>query len=115
MNIFRYGLIKFDWVWANVMAVMVAILLIGIPLSSNAMSSRPPLIPEQLDDGDYFQKSNIDNRKILIKDKNDNVKGYLRRSYMDHQKMLIFDKDGRVKGYLKCDPMDSRKLKFFKK
>ena len=78
------------------------------------MGSRPPLIPEQLEDGDYFQKSNIDNRKILIKDKNDHVKGYLQKSYMDQRKMLIHDKDGKVKGYLQRDPMDSRKLKFIK-
>jgi len=93
---------------------IVTILFISLPVSVNGMSSRPPVIPEQLEDGDYFQKSYLDKRKILIKDKNDNVKGYLRRSYMDHQKMLIFDKDGKVKGYLKRDPMDSRKLKFFK-
>jgi len=107
--------------WRSVQALMLgmislisAVLIISIPVPVNGMSSRPPLIPEELEDEDYFQKSYLDKSKILIKDKNNNVKGYLRRSYMDHQKMLIFDKDGKVKGYLKQDPMDSRKLKFFK-
>ena len=68
----------------------------------------------QLEKGDYFQKSDIDSRKILIKDKDDNIKGYLQRSYLDQRKILILDKDGKVKGYLQRDLMDSRKLKFVK-
>lgn len=48
----------------------LAVLLIGIPLPADSMSVRPPMNPEQLEDGDYLQKSNIDSRKILIKDKN---------------------------------------------
>ena len=98
----------------GVIVGIVAILLISIPVSVNGMSARPPLIPEQLENGDYLQKSKIDSRKILIKDKNNNVKGYLQRSYMDQRKMLIHDRDGKVKGYLQRDPMDSRKLKFIK-
>jgi len=78
------------------------------------MSGRPPVAPEQLENGDYLQASDIDSRKILIKDKDDNVKGYLQRSYMDQRKMLIHDKDGKVKGYLQRDLMDSRKIKFVK-
>ena len=90
----------------------VTILFISIPAPVNAMSSRPPVTPEQLEDGDYLKKSYLDNRKMLIKDKKDNVKGYLKRSYIDQRKMLIFDKDGKVKGYLRRDPMDSQKFKF---
>ena len=96
----------------GVIAVIVIALFISIPVSVNGMSSRPPVIPERLEDGDYLQESYLDNRKILIKDKKGDVKGYLQRSYIDQRKMLIFDKDGKVKGYLKRDPMDSRKLKF---
>lgn len=107
MRVFRVFIFR-------VIVGILTVLLITIPVSVNGMGSRPPLIPGELEDGDYFQKSYLDKRKILIKDKNDNIKGYLQSSYMDHQKMLIFDKDGKVKGYLKRDPMDSRKLKFFK-
>jgi len=113
-NIFTYSFLKFDWVWVNVIAVIVTILIISIPVSLNGMSSRPPVNPEQLEDGDYLQESYIDSRKILIKDKDDSVKGYLQRSYLDQRKMLIFDKDGKVKGYLQRDLMDSRKLRFTK-
>ena len=98
----------------GVIVGVMAVLFISIPVSVNSMSSRPPVIPEQLEDGDYLQKSYLDNRKILIKDKKSNVKGYLQRSYMDRRKMLIFNKDGKVKGYLQRDLMDSRKLKFVK-
>ena len=97
-----------------VIAGIVALLLIGIPVSADGMSGRPPVNPEQLENGDYLQKSDIDSRKILIKDKDDNVKGYLQRSYIDQRKMLIHDKDGKVKGYLQRDLMDSRKLKFIR-
>jgi hypothetical protein len=97
-----------------VLRVIVAVLLISIPVNADCMSARPPVISEYLEDGDYLQKSYIDDRKVLIKDKGGHVKGYLRRSYMDHQKMLIFDKDGSVKGYLKQDLLDSRKLRFNK-
>ena len=114
MNISTYGLKKFNWVWVNVIAVIITILFISIPVSLNGMSSRPPVNPEHLENGDYLQKSSIDNRKMLIKDKDDNVKGYLQRSYLDQRKMLIHDKDGKVKGYLQRDPMNSRKLKFVK-
>ena len=117
----RYENARWSIGWMSVRIFMlvgiteiVAVLLIGIPLTANGMSSRPPLIPEQLEDGDYLQKSNIDSRKILIKDKNDHVKGYLQKSYMDHRKMLLLDKNGKVKGYLQRDPMDSRKLRFIK-
>jgi len=95
-------------------AGIISMLLIGIPVWARAMSARPPVISEQLEDGDYLQKSYIDNRKVLIKDKGGNVKGYLQRSYMDHQKMLVIDKDGSVQGYLQRDLMDSSKLRFIK-
>ena len=93
---------------------IMTVLLISIPVSVNGMSSRPPVNPEQLENGDYLQKSYLDNRKILIKDEKSNVKGYLQRSYIDQRKMLIFDKDGKVKGYLQRDLMDSSKLRFVK-
>ena len=98
------------WLFAGIASVM----LISIPITAYAMSARPPAISEQLEDGDYLQKSYIDNRKVLIKDKGGNVKGYLQRSYLDRTKTLVFDKDGNVKGYLQRDLMDSRKLKFIK-
>ena len=117
----RYETARWKIGWTSVkifmlagIAGIVAVLLIGIPLIANGMSARPPLIPEQLEDGDYLQKSNIDSRKILIKDKNDHVKGCLQKSYLDQRKMLIHDKNGKVKGYLQLDPVDSRKLKFVK-
>ena len=95
-------------------AGIISILLIGIPLISYAMSARPPVVSEQLENGDYLQKSYIDDRKVLIKDKGGTVKGYLQRSYMDSRKTVVYDKDGNVKGYLQQDLMDSRKLKFIK-
>jgi hypothetical protein len=98
------------WMIAGIISVM----LIGIPITAYAMSARPPAISEQLNDGDYLQKSYIDNRKVLIKDKGGNVKGYLQRSYMDRRKMLLYDKSGNVKGYLQQDLLDSRKLRFIK-
>ena len=118
---FRYKDTRFDIRWRTirtfifrVISGIAVVLLISIPVSVNGMSSRPPVIPEQLEDGDYLEKSYIDKRKILIKDKKGNSKGYLQRSYIDQRKMLIFDKNGKIKGYLQSDPMDSRKLKFFK-
>jgi hypothetical protein len=98
----------------GVIVGIMAVLFISIPVSVYSMSSRPPVIPERLEDGDYLQESYLDNRKILIKDKKGDVKGYLQRSYIDQRKMLIFDKDGKVKGYLQPDLLDSSKLKFFK-
>ncbi len=96
----------------GVISWILAILIIGIPVSVDGMSARPSMTPEQLEDGDYLQRSHIDNRKILIKDKDDKVKGYLQKSFMDQRKMLIFDKDGKIKGYLQRDLLDSRKLRF---
>jgi hypothetical protein len=72
-------------------AGIISVLIIGIPLISYAMSARPPVISEKLEDGDYLQKSYINNRKVLIKDKGGNVKGYLQRSYLDRRKTLVFD------------------------
>jgi hypothetical protein len=94
---------------------ILVFLFVCIPVPVDGMSSRTRMIPEQLEDGDYMQKSYIDNKKVLIKDKNGNVKGYLQRSFIDHRKMLIYDKGGKVKGYLQPDLMDSRKLRFIKK
>ena len=94
--------------------LILAFAFVGIPLNAYGMSARPPVIPEQLEDGDYLEKSYLDNKKILIKDKDNNVKGYLKNSYIDKRKMLIFDTDGKVKGYLQRDLMDSRKLRFVK-
>ena len=98
----------------GMIAGIVSVLFVSIPSSVNGMSGRPPVNPEQLENGDYLQKSDIDSRKILIKGKDDSIKGYLQRSYLDQRKMLIFDKDGKVKGYLQRDLMDSRKLRFTK-
>ena len=118
---FRYKDMRFDIGWRSiknfifgVVAGFTVLLLIGTPVSVTGMSSRPQVVPEQLEDGDYLQKSYIDSRKILIKDKDDNVKGYLQRSYLDQRKMLIYDNDGKVKGYLQRDLMDSSKLRFIK-
>lgn len=97
-----------------VLGVILAVLLTIIPVTADCMSARPPVISEQLEDGDYLQKSYIDNGKVLIKDKNDHVKGYLRKSYLDKQKILVFDKDDNVKGYLQRDLMDKSKIKFIK-
>jgi len=98
----------------GVIVGIMAVLFISIPVFVYSMSSRPPVIPEWLEDGDYLQESYLDNSKILVKDKKSNVKGYLQRSYIDQRKMLIFDKDGKVKGYLQPDLLDSSKLKFVK-
>ena len=75
LNLYVGKRIKIDssltiWVIVGIMTV----LFISIPVSVNGMSSRPPVIPEQLEDGDYLQESYLENRKILIKDKNDNSK-----------------------------------------
>jgi hypothetical protein len=95
-------------------AGIISVLLISIPITAYAMSARPPAISEKLEDGDYLQKSYIDSRKVLIKDKGGNVKGYLQRSYMDSRKTVLYDKNGNVKGYLQRDLMDSGKLRFIK-
>ena len=95
-------------------AGIISVLFVGIPITAYAMSARPPAISEQLEDGDYLQKSYIDNRKVLIKDKGGNVKGYLQRSYIDSRKTVVYDTNDNVKGYLQQDLMDSRKLKFIK-
>ena len=59
----------------GVIGGIVAVMLIGIPVTVDGMSSRPSVNREQLENEDYFQKSDIDSRKILLKDKDDNVKG----------------------------------------
>ena len=93
---------------------IISVLLIGIPVSAHAMSARPPAISEHLEDGDYLQKSYIDNRKVLIKDKGGTVKGYMQRSYIDRRKTVVYDKSGNVKGYLQRDLMDLSKIRFIK-
>ena len=70
IRVFKFGVI---------VGVMTA-LFISIPVSVYSMSSCLPVIPERLEDGDYLQESYLDNRKILIKDKKGEVKGYLQRS-----------------------------------
>jgi len=98
----------------GVLGVIIAIFLIGIPITAHAMSARPPVISEPIEADGYLQKSYIDNRKTLIHDKDGKVIGYARKSYLDSRKTVVYDTNDNVKGYLQQDLMDSRKLKFIK-
>ena len=46
----------------GMIAGIIAFFLIAIPSSVNGMSGRPPVNPEQLENGDYLQK--LDMREI---------------------------------------------------
>ena len=66
LNLYVGKRIKIDssltiWVIVGIMTV----LFISIPVSVNGMSSRPPVIPERLEDGDYLQESYLDNKKNI--------------------------------------------------
>ena len=98
----------------GVLGVIIAILLIGIPITTQAMSSRPPAVSDQIEVEGYLQKSYIDKNKTLIHDKNGKVVGYTKESYLDSRKTVVYDTDGNVKGYLQQDLMDSRKMMFYK-
>lgn len=94
--------------------VIIAILLIGIPLTAQAMSARPPVVSEQIEADGYLMKSRIDDRKTLIYNKDGKVVGYAKKSYLDSRKTIVYDTNGNVKGYLQQDLMDSRKIRFIK-
>ncbi|OEU61299.1 MAG: hypothetical protein BA867_01435 [Desulfobacterales bacterium S5133MH16] len=96
------------------LGVIIAIFLIGIPITTHAMSARPPVVSEKTEAKDYLEKSRIDSRKTLIYDKNGKVFGYAKKSHPDSLKTVVYDTNNNVKGYLQQDLLDSRKLRFFK-
>jgi len=96
------------------LGVIIAIFLIGIPITTHAMSARPPVVSEKTEAKGYLEKSRIDSRKTLIYDKNGKVFGYAKKSHPDSLKTVVYDKNNNVKGYLQQDLLDSRKLRFFK-
>jgi hypothetical protein len=98
----------------GMLGVIIAIFLIGIPITARAMSARPPVVSEQIEGDGYLQKSYIDSQKTLIYDKDGKVVGYTKKSYLDSRKTVVYDTDGNVKGYLQEDLMDSGKLRFIK-
>jgi hypothetical protein len=96
------------------LGVIIAIFLIGIPITTHAMSARPPVVSEKTEAKGYLEKSRIDSRKTLIYDKNGKVFGYAKKSHPDSLKTVVYDTNNNVKGYLQQDLLDSRKLRFFK-
>jgi len=98
----------------HILGVIIAIFLIGIPITTHAMSARPPVVSEKIEAKDYFEKSRIDSRKTLIYDKNGKVFGYAKKSHLDSLKTIVYDTNDNVKGYLQQDFLDSRNLRFFK-
>jgi hypothetical protein len=97
-----------------IFGVIIAIFLIGIPITTHVMSARPPVISEQIEADGYLQSSNIDSRKTLIYDKDGKVVGYAKKSYLDSRKTVVYDTNDNVKGYLQQDLLDSRKFRFIK-
>jgi hypothetical protein len=97
-----------------IVGVIIAILFISIPVYTHAMSARPPLISEQIEDDGYLMKSRVDDSKTLIFNKDGKVVGYEKKSYLDSRKTVFYDNEGNIKGYLQQDLMDSRMLRFFK-
>ena len=98
----------------HILGVIIAIFLIGIPITTHVMSARPPVISEQIEADGYLQKSYIDSRKTLIYDKDGKVVGYAKKSYLDRRKTVVYDTNDNVKGYLQQDLLDSRKFRFIK-
>jgi len=98
----------------HILGVIIAIFLIGIPITTHAMSARPPVVSEKIEADGYLEKSRIDSRKTLIYDKNGKVFGYAKESHLDSRKTVVYDTNDNVKGYMQQDLLDSRKLRFFK-
>ncbi len=98
----------------HILGVIISIFLIGIPITTYAMSARPPVVSEKIETNGYLEKSRIDSRKTLIYDKNGKVFGYAKKSHLDSRKMVVYDTNDNVKGYLQQDLLDSSKLRFFK-
>ena len=97
----------------HILGVIIAIFLIGIPITTHVMS-HPPVISEQIEADGYLQKSYIDSRKTLIYDKDGKVVGYAKKSYLDSRKTVVYDTNDNVKGYLQQDLLDSRKFRLIK-
>ncbi|OEU61973.1 MAG: hypothetical protein BA867_08330 [Desulfobacterales bacterium S5133MH16] len=98
----------------HIFGVIIVIFLIGIPITTHAMSARPPLVSEKIETNGYLEKSRIDNRKTFIYDKNGKVFGYAKKSHLDSLKTVVYDINDNVKGYLQQDLLNSSKLRFFK-
>jgi len=98
----------------HILGVIIAIFLIGIPITTHAMSARPPVVSKKIEADGYLEKSRIDSRKTLIYDKNGKVFGYATKSHLDSLKTVVYDTNDNVKGYLQKDLLDPRKLRFFK-
>jgi len=65
--------------------------------------------PTTVTGGDYLQKSYLDKTKLLLKNKDGEVKGYYQRSLLDHSKLLFKKPDGTVVGAQKVDRLNSTK------
>ena len=98
----------------HILGVIIAIFLIGIPITTHVMSVRLPVISEQIEDDSYLQKSYIDSQKTLIYDKDGKVIGYAKKSYLDSHKTVVYDTNDNVQGYLQQDLLDSRKFRLIK-
>ena len=98
----------------HILGVIIAIFLIGIPITTHVMSAHSPIVSEKIEAKGYLEKSRIDSRKTLIYDKNGKVVGYAKKSHLDSLKMVVYDTNDNVKGYLQQDLLDSSKLRFFK-
>jgi hypothetical protein len=98
----------------HILGVIIVIFLIGIPITTHAMGTRPPVVSKQMEANGYLEKSRIDSRKTLVYDKNGKVFGYAKKSHLDSRKTVVYDTNDNVKGYLLQDLLDSSKLRFFK-
>jgi hypothetical protein len=76
----------------HIFGVIIVIFLIGIPITTHAMSARPPLVSEKIETNGYLEKSRIDNRKTFIYDKNGKVFGYAKKISSGFSKWTITDK-----------------------
>ncbi len=54
----------------HMLSVIAATMFIGLPISANGMSARPPIIYEQKEAGIYLQKDLREGSKTLVHDKN---------------------------------------------
>jgi hypothetical protein len=90
----------------HMLSVIAATMFIGLPISANGMSARPPIIYEQKEAGIYLQKDLREGSKTLVHNKNGKIIGWARNSYLDNNKMILYDMSNNVKGYLKIDLMN---------
>ena len=64
------------------------------------------------DDGDVLEKSLLNPDRVVIRDKNRKLKGYLEPSPLNSDKTILFDSDGNSMGYFQEDFLDDNKMRF---